>query len=81
MEHDAPRQWSDKLRRITRETLQERPLLPDGMIHMKHVNGGYGFMVLVDLLAGRYEILAKTSGETFHFTGVEAVIEAGWVVD
>ena len=81
MEHDTARQWSGKLRQRTRDALKARPLLPGDTLRMKHINGGHGFMIRADQPDARYEILAKTSGETFRFTDLDAVIDAGWAVD
>lgn len=81
MSNKASKRWSDALRTATRETLDELPFLPDGLVHMKHIDNRFGTMSLVELLAGTYAITAKDDSEILSFADVDALIDAGWAID
>jgi hypothetical protein len=81
MSNTQPKRWSDALRAATRATLGELPILPHGLVHMKHIDNRFATMSLAELLADRYEITAKCDGEVLHFVDVDAVIAAGWAID
>lgn len=75
------KQWSVGLRQTTREILNELPILPNGIVHMKHINGGSGTMDMVKILGGVYEIIVRSDATALSFSDIEAVIDAGWVID
>ena len=79
--NEISKQWSVGLREATRDALLETPILHDGLIHMKQIEGRFGSMTLTDLLAGKYAITIKPDGPILDFPDVDAVIDAGWAID
>lgn len=75
------KQWSAALRQATRDTLEELPFLPDGVVRMKHVDGRFGSMDMVRILAGKFEITPADEREPLSFFNIDAVIDAGWAID
>ena len=78
---ESSKQWSAALRQATRDALVELPILPDGLIHMKHIERRFGSMALTDLLAEKCTISIKPDGPILDFPDVDAVIDAGWAID
>lgn len=74
-------QWSDTLQSQTREALHQVPATPDGYVHMKNIDGRFGRMSAMDLIANTYVLLLKDRDETQRFGSVDALIDAGWAID
>lgn len=74
-------QWSDRLIEETRSALDNWPVTPLGALHMKNIHGGYGKMLLEDLLADKLLIKDKKSDADFLFSSVDELIAAGWAID
>lgn len=74
------RRWSDILREATRKALEDIIVTPDGIIHMKHIDGRYGGIAALSLLREGCTIVL-TDGSREHFADIEALIDAGWVID
>ena len=73
--------WSETLQQQTRAAIEQMPVTPDGRIHFKHPTLGYAYATLDDLFNDRLILHAKTDTEEYRFEGVEALLQAGWVVD
>ncbi|MFA6920268.1 MAG: hypothetical protein WC216_00350 [Gallionella sp.] len=74
-------QWSDRLIEETRSALDDWPVTPQGVLHMKNIHGDYGKMLLEDLVADKLLIKDKKSDAEFLFSSVDELIAAGWVID
>ena len=75
------KQWSKGLRDATRQALIDGPITPDGRIHMKQIDGGFGWCRSLDLIAGTYVLHYKGSDASVSFADASAVVAAGWAVD
>lgn len=75
------KQWSAGLREQTRQALLSVPAAPDGRLHMKHVEGYFASIDLLDLLAGNYLLRRKGSDEQHPYADAEDVISNGWAID
>lgn len=81
MPQHTPKLWSEGLREATREALRDVPVTPDGRIHMKQIDGGFGSIDLLELVAGNYVLHRKGSDESVCFADEDAVVAAGWAID
>jgi hypothetical protein len=73
--------WSEALRQRTRDTIEQTPMTRDDRVHFKHLKLGYAYATLDDLIQERLILQAQTSTESYRFEAVEALLQAGWVVD
>jgi hypothetical protein len=73
--------WSESLQEQTREALMEMRGTPDGCIHFKHKSMGSGTVRVVDLANDQLILAAKASSRSLQFQNVQALIDAGWVID
>lgn len=73
--------WSETLQEQTRDAIAQMPVTPDGLLHFKHTTLGYAYATLDDLMHERMLLQAKTRSEAYRFEAVEALLQAGWVVD
>ena len=73
--------YSDKLKEETREMLYQMPLTRDDHIHMKNEDGRFGKISIFDLIENKMIIKDKETGLDYHFDSIDALIEAGWVID
>lgn len=73
--------WSDELKVLTRRALHDGPVMPDGLLHLKHVDGRYGTMALVDIVANRFVVVDPRSAAETRFADAEALIADGWAID
>jgi hypothetical protein len=73
--------WSDTLQQQTRDAIEQMPVTADGRIHFKHPTLGYAYATLENLIQERLMLQAQTSTESYRFEAVEALLQAGWVVD
>ncbi len=74
--------WSDEARAATRAALSTQSSLPIGKgIAFKHANGPFALMTDDDGLAGRLVLTDRRSGAVATFQTVDALLDAGWVVD
>lgn len=73
--------WSELLIQQTRDAIAQMQVTQDGRIHFKHHKLGYAYATLGDLMLKRLILQAHTSTESIRFEAVEALLEAGWVVD
>jgi hypothetical protein len=73
--------WSEALRQRTRDTIEQIPITRDARVHFKHPKLGYAYATLDDLIQERLILQAQTSTESYRFEAVEALLQAGWVVD
>lgn len=79
----ATKSWSDELIAKTREVLSLDFVPFDDSVHLKNVHGGYGKILIGDLLASRLRVQIKDKsgvGEAV-FAGIDELIAAGWAVD
>ena len=81
MPQQTSKQWSESLREATRQALHEGPLTPDGRIHMKQIEGGFGWCRAVDVISGTFVLHYKGSEQSVSFLDAEAVVAAGWAID
>lgn len=75
------KQWSDRLIEETRSALDDLAATPLGVLHMKNIHGGYGKMLLEDLVADKLLVKDKKSDAEFLFSSVDELIAAGWAID
>lgn len=75
------KQWSDRLIEETRSALDDWATAPLSALHMKNIHGGYGKILLEDLVADKLLIKDKKSDADFLFSSVDELIAAGWAID
>ncbi len=73
--------WSRELIEETRRALQTPPITFDGNLSLKNVDGRFGQVGLCDLTRGILQVADRSSGETYVYETVDAVIAAGWAID
>lgn len=73
--------WSESLLQRTREAIEQIPVTPDGYLHFKHPTLGYACATIDDLVDGRLVLRSSTGSDEHQFAEVEALLQAGWVVD
>ena len=73
--------WSEALQQQTRDIMEDAPVTPDGRLHFKHATRGYAYVKVDELCHGRLLFFSKPGGEKFWFDDVDAVLQAGWVID
>ena len=73
--------WSEALQNQTLKALDELPVTPDGLLHMKHKAEGYGHFVLMELLAGKFDLYRENGGQPVVFTDAQAIVASGWAID
>lgn len=81
MTQDRQIPWSRDLQDQTLAALHDLPPIPDGLLHMKHKQQGFGHFRLTDLLAGVLHLHCSGEGSPVVFDSPEAVIAAGWAID
>lgn len=81
MTHYAASPWSDSLQQQTRDIVAEMPITRDGQLHFKHATLGYASAALEDVFNERLLLRAKADAGEYLFEDVEALLQAGWVVD
>ena len=66
----------------TRKLLWDIPVTPDGYLHMKHPETRrFGKFAIMDLVANRYLLQMKDEDGVVEFADIEAVVDAGWLID
>jgi len=75
--------WSDSLRQLTREMIDNLEVSPiDGLLHMKNIEGGYATIPVQDLMQTRFRLVDKMNAEiVFEFKNLDELLDAGWAVD
>jgi hypothetical protein len=74
--------WSEDLRQQTRTFILEmRVSHYDGMLHFKHADGHFAICGFQDLLSGRLILTRQITGQMFEFDDIDALLNAGWVID
>lgn len=75
--------WSDSLKTQTRKVIGDSGLgvSPDGQLHLKHATREFGAISADDLRDGVLRVTNLRTDEVVTFSGVDELIDAGWVVD
>ncbi|MBU1447015.1 MAG: hypothetical protein KKF58_01765 [Gammaproteobacteria bacterium] len=73
--------WSDRLTEETRAALSDLSVSPQGILHMKNINGGYGKILFEELSSNKFIIWDKRSDASFQFASSEDLISSGWAID
>lgn len=73
--------WSKNLQQQTRQFIKEAPITPDGRLHFKHPTQGYAYVKVDELCHSRLLMYGKPNGEKLWFDDVDAMLQAGWVID
>lgn len=83
MKQQPNKMWSDSLRQLTREMIDNLEVSPaDGLLHMKNIEGGYATISLHDLMQKKFRLVDKTNdGIVFEFDALDELLDAGWAVD
>ncbi|HET9048268.1 MAG TPA: hypothetical protein VFN29_04805 [Chiayiivirga sp.] len=67
---------------LTRKLLWDIPASPDGYLRMKHPESSrFGKFAIMDLVADRYVLQVKEEDGSVEFEDIEAVVDAGWLID
>lgn len=75
------RSWSSRLSESTRQALQDIPVSPDGLLHLKNLDGCYASIDVLDLIARTYRLRRKSGDGEWTYPDVDAVLAAGWAID
>lgn len=81
MPNQAASPWSDSPQQQTRDIISAMPITRDGRLHFKHATLGYASAALEDVFNNRLLLRDKTGAGKYLFQDVEALLQAGWVVD
>lgn len=83
MKQQPNKMWSDSLRQLTREMIDNLEVSPaDGLLHMKNIEGGYATISVQDLMQTRFRLVDKMNTEiVFEFKTLDELLDAGWAVD
>lgn len=81
LEINAGRKWSDSLILLTRQAINDCFIAPDGVLHMKNLNGLYGKISLANLITRQYVVEAKNVDSKYEFCTVDELLDAGWAID
>ncbi len=73
--------WSESLQQQTRDAIANLFTGPDGKLHFKHMEDGFAFARMEDLLQYRLLLVDKESGEEIFFKDAGALIAGGWAID
>lgn len=73
--------WSDKLTEETRAALENWVVTPQGVLHMKNINGRYGRILFEDLVTDNLLIRDKKSASEYFYASADEMIVAGWAID
>ena len=73
--------WSDKLTEETRAALENGIITPQGVLHMKNINGRYGRILFEDLVADKLLIREKRTEAEYLYATADELISAGWAID
>lgn len=76
--------WSDELKAQTRELIDSGGPVgtPDGSLGLRHIDGGFGIVTMLDLAWGRLRVIdRKTKADIATFASIDDLLAAGWAVD
>ncbi len=80
-------EWSEKLKETTRDVLYNIPAAsftfrPEGC-YLKNMDGRFGYITITDAMDEKYNVHVKDSdADTVEeYNTIDALIDAGWVVD
>ena len=73
--------WSESLQQQTRDAIEHRFTGPDGKLHFKHIEDGFAFARMEDLIQYRLLLVDKESGKEICFKDAGALIAGGWAID
>jgi len=74
--------WSKEHQNQTREYLENLAGVPNGdKIPLKNENGQFGYITLEDWLSKNWLIHQRNDSESQHFSTVDELLAAGWVID
>jgi hypothetical protein len=74
--------WSEGLQRQTREAISEMRASPyDGKLHFKNYENRFAFINIQDLMCSKLYLTDKENGQLHDFVDVDALLDAGWVID
>ncbi len=76
--------WSNELKAQTCELIDSGGPIgsPDGSLGLKHVDGGFGIITMLDLAWAVLRIVdRRTKAEIATFASIDDLIAAGWAID
>lgn len=73
--------WSELLQRQTREAIEQLPVTLDGRMQFKHPTQGYAYAIADDLSHDCLALHSLKDEVQHRFDSVDALLQAGWVVD
>lgn len=74
--------WEESTKEATRCVFEEMAFYSADMrVHLKHIHGHFGSIPLEKALRGELQIELKNDMGLMFYPDVEAMINAGWVVD
>ena len=73
--------WSENLQQQTRHAIAQLSVTSDGHLHFKHSTLGYAHATLNDLTHDGLLLRSETGSDEHRFAAIEALLQAGWVID
>ncbi len=73
--------WSEGLIQLTKQAIHDGFVAPDGLLHMKCADGGFGSISLDNLVSNRLLVTMKSGHGEILYESVDDLLQAGWVVD
>lgn len=78
----TPSSWDLTTQEATRQAFEEGAFYAaDEQVHLKHIQGHFGTIPLEKALKGDLQVLLKNGMGRVFYTDVDALIQAGWVLD
>ena len=75
-------QWSADAQQATREAIEEQTFgIRDEKVYFKHIDGTFGLEAAADLIAGHYVVHDQMGEQIARFESIEALLNAGWILD
>jgi hypothetical protein len=76
----APR-WSPELTDMTRVQLEQPQSMARAHLCLKNHDGRFGLIVMTDLVARRWIVTDRDSGDAINFPTAHLLVAAGWAID
>lgn len=81
MTSPTPQSWSPQSQQATRQAIDDLPITPDVFLHFKNSDGRYAVISLSDLARDALVLHLKNSEQQLAYDNVDALLDAGWVID
>ncbi len=79
---DHGEQWSEALKKATRDALDQLTFVPDGdVVCLKHADGRFGMIAVDDVLGRNLRVIDRKTQQETTFGNADELMRSGWVLD